>query len=146
MSGSVANLDRGSISRLRPPRRSAATRPARVAGVAELHRHRATGRHQQQRRQRLRRPVPGAAGVTERPGSARRGRRGREQNNTIFNITGAPVDVIVFALGGQTDGTGGADHGGCDFSTGNAIEVDAAYGAPTRVRRRCSKPSSANAR
>jgi hypothetical protein len=56
-----------------------------------------------------------------------------QQNNTIFNITGSPVDVIVFALGGQTDGTGGADHGGCDFSTGNAIEVDAAYNAPTRV-------------
>ena len=55
------------------------------------------------------------------------------QNNTIFNITGGPVDVIVFALGGQTDGTGGADHGGCDFSTGNAIEVDAAYGSPDRV-------------
>jgi len=56
-----------------------------------------------------------------------------QQNNTIFNITGAPVDVIVFALGGQTDGTGGADHGGCDFTTGNAIEVDAAYNASTRV-------------
>jgi hypothetical protein len=55
------------------------------------------------------------------------------QNNAIFAITGGPVGVIVFALGGQTDGTGGADHGGCDFVTGNAIEVDVAYGHPNRV-------------
>jgi hypothetical protein len=56
-----------------------------------------------------------------------------EQNNAIFGITGGPVDVIVFALNGQTDGTGGADHNGCDFQTGNAIEVDASYGNSTRV-------------
>ena len=56
-----------------------------------------------------------------------------EQNNTIFAITGGPVDVIIYAIGGATDGTGGADHGGCDFTTGNAIEVDAAFGSPNRV-------------
>ena len=55
------------------------------------------------------------------------------QNNSIFAITGGPVDVIVYALGGATDGTGGADHGGCDFTTGNAIEVDASFGSPNRV-------------
>lgn len=55
-----------------------------------------------------------------------------DQNDTIFGITGGPVDVIVYALGGATDGTGGADHGGCDFTTGNAIEVDASYGSPER--------------
>lgn len=56
-----------------------------------------------------------------------------QQNNAIFGITGGAVDVIVFALNGQTDGTGGADHGGCDFTTGNAIEVDASYGNSSRV-------------
>jgi hypothetical protein len=56
-----------------------------------------------------------------------------EANNAIFNIAGGPVDVIVFALGGPTDGTGGADHGGCTFTNGNAIEVDAAFGNPARV-------------
>jgi hypothetical protein len=55
------------------------------------------------------------------------------QNNAIFGITGGPVDVIVYAIGGATDGTGGADHGGCDFTTGNAIEVDASFGSPNRV-------------
>jgi hypothetical protein len=56
-----------------------------------------------------------------------------QQNNAIFGITGGPVDVILFALGGQTDGTGGADHDGCDFTTGNAIEVDVSYGNSARV-------------
>ena len=55
------------------------------------------------------------------------------RNNAIFGITGGAVDVIVYAIGGATDGTGGADHGGCDFTTGNAIEVDASYGSPNRV-------------
>src|SRR5579863_8267441 len=54
-------------------------------------------------------------------------------NDGIFGTTGGPVSVIVFALGGQTDGTGGADHMGCDYSTGNAIEVDASYGNSARV-------------
>jgi hypothetical protein len=56
-----------------------------------------------------------------------------QKNNAIFAISGGAVDVIVFALGGRTDGTGGADHNGCDFTTGNAIEVDAAYGSAARV-------------
>ena len=56
-----------------------------------------------------------------------------QQNDAIFGITGGPVDVIVFALNGRTDGTGGADHDGCDFTTGGAIEVDAAFGSPERV-------------
>jgi hypothetical protein len=56
-----------------------------------------------------------------------------QQNNAIFGITGGAVDVIVFALNGQTDGTGGADHDGCDFVSGGAIEVDASLGNPARV-------------
>lgn len=56
-----------------------------------------------------------------------------EANNTIFAISGGAVDVVIFALGGKTDGTGGADHGGCTFTNGNAIEVDASYGSPDRV-------------
>jgi hypothetical protein len=56
-----------------------------------------------------------------------------QENNKIFGIGGGAVDVIVFALNGKTDGTGGADHGGCDFTTGNAIEVDASYGNSARV-------------
>jgi len=54
-------------------------------------------------------------------------------NDAIFGTTGGPVSVIVFALGGATDGTGGADHMGCDFETGSAIEVCASFGSSARV-------------
>jgi hypothetical protein len=54
-------------------------------------------------------------------------------NDVIFGTTGGAVSVIVFALGGATDGTGGADHGGCDYTTGNAIEVCASFGNSARV-------------
>jgi hypothetical protein len=54
-------------------------------------------------------------------------------NDTIFGTTGGPVSVIVFALNGVTDGTGGADHGGCDYTTGAAIEVCADFGNSARV-------------
>lgn len=54
-------------------------------------------------------------------------------NNQIFGTTGGSVSVIIFALGGATDGTGGADHLGCDYATGNAIEVCASFGNSARV-------------
>lgn len=54
-------------------------------------------------------------------------------NDGIFGTTGGPVSAIVFALGGATDGTGGADHMGCDYSTGAAIEVCASFGNSARV-------------
>jgi hypothetical protein len=54
-------------------------------------------------------------------------------NDAIFGTTGAPVSVIVFALGNATDGTGGADHMGCDYINGAAIEVDASFGNSARV-------------
>src|SRR5690349_8004154 len=54
-------------------------------------------------------------------------------NDAIFGTTGGPVSVIVFALDGQTDGSGGADHMGCDYTTGAAIEVCASFGNPARV-------------
>ncbi|HEY2104552.1 MAG TPA: hypothetical protein VGH29_02125, partial [Candidatus Binataceae bacterium] len=44
-----------------------------------------------------------------------------------------PVSVIVFALGGATDGTGGADHASCDYVTGGAIEVCTSFGNSARV-------------
>lgn len=56
-----------------------------------------------------------------------------QKNNAFFGITGGPVDVILFALDGATDGTGGADHAACNFTTGNAIEVDVSYGSAARV-------------
>src|SRR6267154_3161568 len=54
-------------------------------------------------------------------------------NDAIFGTTGGAVSVIIFALGGATAGPGGADHGGCDYTTGNAIEVCASFGNSARV-------------
>src|SRR6202140_1435539 len=54
-------------------------------------------------------------------------------NSALFGVPGEPVSVIIFALGGQTDGTGGADHNACDFTSGGAIEVCASYGNSARV-------------
>ena len=54
-------------------------------------------------------------------------------NGAIFGAAGEPVSVIIFALGGQTDGTGGADHNACNFTAGGAIEVCASYGNAMRV-------------
>ena len=56
----------------------------------------------------------------------------RAANDAIFGSRGGPVQVIVFALGGATDGTGGADHDGCDYTTGAEIEVCAAFGNSMR--------------
>ena len=54
-------------------------------------------------------------------------------NDAIFGTRGGNVSVIVFALGGATDGSGGADHLGCDYRTGAAIEACASYGQSARV-------------
>jgi hypothetical protein len=54
-------------------------------------------------------------------------------NDALFGTTGGPVSVIVFALGSETDGTGGADHMGCDYTTGAAIEICASFGNSARV-------------
>ncbi len=54
-------------------------------------------------------------------------------NDGFFGTTGGPVSVIVFALSGATDGTGGADHMGCDYTTGAAIEVCASFDNSARV-------------
>jgi hypothetical protein len=53
-------------------------------------------------------------------------------NGTIFGTDVQPVNVIIFALGGMTDGTGGADHMACDFANGGNIEVCASFGQSMR--------------
>jgi hypothetical protein len=54
-------------------------------------------------------------------------------NDTLFGTPGGPVSVIIFALGGKTDGTGGADHDACNYTSGGAIEVCASFGNAARV-------------
>lgn len=51
-------------------------------------------------------------------------------NAALFGTATGTTNVIVFALGNATDGTGGADHDGCDFSTGQNIEVCVDFANP----------------
>jgi hypothetical protein len=53
-------------------------------------------------------------------------------NDNFFGTPGGDVQVVLFALNGPTDGTGGADHMGCSFSDGQNIEVDVSYGNSMR--------------
>jgi hypothetical protein len=56
-----------------------------------------------------------------------------QANDLLFGTSGGSVNVVIFALGGATDGTGGADHMGCDYIVGANIEVCASFGQPMRV-------------
>lgn len=78
-------------------------------------------------------PTLGAPGLQNAQDLVNDGDRVANANDAIFGTTGGSVSVIIYALGGATDGTGGADHGGCDYSTGNAIEVCASFGNSARV-------------
>jgi hypothetical protein len=78
-------------------------------------------------------PTLGQPGLQNAQDLVDDGDRVVNENDAIFGTPGGPVSVIVFALGGATDGTGGADHMGCDYTTGAAIEVCAAFGASPRV-------------
>lgn len=78
-------------------------------------------------------PTLGAAALQNAQDLVNDADRVANANDAIFGTTGGAVSVIIFALGGATDGTGGADHGGCDYTTGNAIEVCASFGNSARV-------------
>ena len=78
-------------------------------------------------------PKLGAPGKTNAQDLRADADRVAAANDALFGTTGGHVAVIVFALGGATDGTGGADHDGCDYVTGAAIEVCAAFGQSARV-------------
>jgi hypothetical protein len=78
-------------------------------------------------------PTLGAPALQNAQDLVNDGDRVADANDAIFGTTGGSVSVMIFALGGATDGTGGADHGGCDYTTGNAIEVCASFGNSARV-------------
>ena len=78
-------------------------------------------------------PTLGAPGIQNAQDLVNDADRVVTSNNQIFGTSGGLVSVIVFAVEGATDGTGGADHLGCDYSTGNAIEICASFGNSARV-------------
>lgn len=46
---------------------------------------------------------------------------------TWFGTTGGAVSVVVAPLSGNNDGSGGAYHYGCDFTSGGVLYVDATF-------------------
>lgn len=45
-----------------------------------------------------------------------------------FGIAGSPCQVVIAPLSGTNDGSGGAYHYGCDFSSGGVLYLDASFG------------------
>src|SRR5713101_7530675 len=78
-------------------------------------------------------PSLGAAGLQNAQDLVNDADRVVSANDQIFGAPGGPVSVIVFALGGATDGTGGADHMGCDYTNGAAIEACVSFERSPRV-------------
>ncbi len=78
-------------------------------------------------------PSLGAPALTNAQDLVKDATRISTDNDAFFGTTGGTVNAIVFALGGATDGTGGADHMGCTFQTGQNIEVCASFGNSARV-------------
>jgi hypothetical protein len=50
---------------------------------------------------------------------------------TFFGITGGAVEVVIAALSGNNDGSGGAYHYGCDFTSGGVLYLDATFASTT---------------
>ena len=46
---------------------------------------------------------------------------------TLFGVSGAAVTVVVAPLSGKNDGSGGAYHYGCDFTSGGTLYLDATF-------------------
>ena len=78
-------------------------------------------------------PTLGQPGIQNAQDLVRDADRVATANDALFGTTGGTVNVIVFAIDGRTDGTGGADHLSCDYTTGQNIEVCAAFGQSLRV-------------
>ena len=51
-------------------------------------------------------------------------------SQAFFNVAGLPVNVIIAAISGATDGSGGAYHYGCNFNPGSDLYCDVAFGNP----------------
>jgi hypothetical protein len=78
-------------------------------------------------------PALGAQGLQNARDLISDAARVAADNDAVFGTTGGRVDVIIYAIGGATDGTGGADHAACNFTDGGAIEVCASFGNSARV-------------
>ena len=49
----------------------------------------------------------------------------------FFGVAGGSVEIVVSPLSGSNDGSGGAYHYGCDFTTGGVLYLDATFASTT---------------
>lgn len=50
---------------------------------------------------------------------------------TYFGVAGGAVSVVIAPLSGNNDGSGGAYHHGCDFTSGGVLYLDATFANTT---------------
>lgn len=50
---------------------------------------------------------------------------------SFFGVNGSAADVIIAPLSGNNDGSGGAYHYGCDFTSGSVLYLDATFASTT---------------
>ena len=55
-----------------------------------------------------------------------------EQMQMVFGVKGGATTLIVAPLSGHNDGTGGAYHYGCDFTSGGVMYLDATFANTTQ--------------
>jgi hypothetical protein len=75
-------------------------------------------------------PTLGAPALANAQGLIANGDGIVAKNDAIFGTAGGMANVILFALGGLTNGQGGADHMACNFTEGQNIEVCVDFGQP----------------
>jgi hypothetical protein len=73
-------------------------------------------------------PATGAAGMQNAEDILEWLSQINKWHDAIFGFKGGRYNVIVAAVNGASDGSGGAYHYGCDFSTGADLYVDTATG------------------
>jgi hypothetical protein len=76
-------------------------------------------------------PALGAQGLTLAQQLLNRVAGPYEDMQSFFGIAGGAVEVVIAPLSGNNDGSGGAYHYGCDFTSGSVLYLDATFASTT---------------
>lgn len=72
-------------------------------------------------------PLLGGAGLALAKGMIKSVSGPYTQMEAFFGIAGGSVNVVISPLSGKNDGSGGAYHYGCNFTTGGVLYLDATF-------------------
>lgn len=76
-------------------------------------------------------PSLGGAGLALARGMLKSVSGPYKQMEAFFGIAGGSVNVVISPLSGKNDGSGGAYHYGCNFTTGGVLYLDATFSNST---------------